>query len=248
MRGGHPDQAVKQIAVRRHHARRAAVVALGLGLLSAIHCSEGGPSAPRITIARQASVAIDPRFENLPAGVPAIPLGRIRGVMTGVAGDSVASDAPFAGDSAVLAFTVSFTGSSARFQLTLTAYDTTGAVAYRSVDTVLVRPGRNPPVTPKPLRYAGPDADVAAIHVVPDTLLMQPGAQSTMSVTGATKDGKRATAAIRVGWLSRADSIAGVDRAGGVHARANEGTTWIVARSASGAVDSALVQVRAAKP
>lgn len=220
---------------------------LALGLAAAVRCSDSS-AAPRLAIPRSASFAIEPAFDSLPAGGPAIQLGSIRGVMVGAAGDSVVSEAAFQGDSAVLEFTVRFTGRTATFQLTLTAYDLAGNVAYQAIDTVLVRPGKNPPLIPRRLRYAGADADVAAIRVVPDTLDLRPGVPATLGVTGTTREGKRASVPIRVGWLSRADSVATVGATGGVHARALSGTTWIVARSASGAVDSALVRVQPAGP
>lgn len=237
-------------AVRRRRSagrtmlRMSQRVMLAAGLAAAVRCAEPSSSAPRLTIARRASFAVAPTFDTLPSGVPVVQLSRMRGVMVSATGDSVVAAAPFEGDSAVLVFDVELTGGRETFQLTLDAYDLAGAIAYESVDTVIVRPGRNPPVHPRTMRYAGPDADVATIRVVPDTLDLPPGARATLGVSGTTHDGRHASVPIRVGWLSRADSVATVDATGAVHASAVAGTTWVVARSASGAVDSAVVRVR----
>ncbi len=223
---------------------RAAVLAFGL--FAAVRCSDHPSSAPEIRVAKRASLALAPRFATLPAGAPTIELSKIRGVLLDAVGDSVVSEAAFVGDSAVLVFTVQLTGSSGTFQVDLTAYDKAGQVAFHGVDTVTVKPGDNPPVVPPPLAYAGPDASVAKIQVVPNPVQMNVGTTAGLAVTGTNAAGQPVTAPIRVAWSSRNPDVATVDPLGVVTAGAVDGSVYIVAQSVSGAIDSTRVNVHAA--
>ncbi|HEU4989273.1 MAG TPA: Ig-like domain-containing protein [Gemmatimonadaceae bacterium] len=212
--------------------------------LTGITCTDSSPTAPSLR-GGPARLAIAPAFESLPAGAPSFDLSKLRGVLQGINGDSVVAEAFFAGDSAVLVFNVSFTGQEGVFQLTLTAYDTSGTVIFSGVDTVHVTPGPNPPVQPtKPLQYSAPDAGVTAIHVVPPTVQLQVGQSGNLAVTGADAHGNPVSP-IHVGWTSRDPAIASVSDRGLVTADSSEGATWIVARTATNVADSALVSVHA---
>ncbi len=225
--------------------RYARPVALAAGLFAAVRCSDSASTAPQITIAKRASLALAPRFATLPAGAPSIDLSKVRGVLTGAGGDSVVSEALFQGDSAILVFTVSFPGTTGTFKVDLTAYDKAGVVAFHGVDTVTVKPGDNPPVAPPPLAYAGPDSGVAKIQVLPNPVQLDVGTTAGLAVTGTNAAGQPISAPIRLSWTARDPSVATVDQTGIVTAGNGEGTTYVIAQAVSGAKDSALVKVHA---
>ncbi|OYV72273.1 MAG: hypothetical protein B7Z72_05135, partial [Gemmatimonadetes bacterium 21-71-4] len=209
-----------------------------------ITCTDAHLTAP-VRAGAGLQFAIAPSFESLPAGAPSIDLSKIRGVLVGLNGDSVVVDALFQGDSAVLVFKVSFTGQEGVFQLSLTAYDTSGQVAFSGIDTVRVTPGENATVQPThPLQYSAPDAAVTTLHVVPSVVQLKAGQSGNLAVTGTNAAGQP-IAPIRVGWTSRDPAVVAVDANGLATAGPFEGVTWIVARTAMNVADSARVSVHA---
>ena len=206
-------------------------------------CARVAPSGPRLLMPRYASVAIAPRFAHYPAGAPTVALSRLRGVLHAATGDSIVDDAQFHGHTAALGFSVDFVGDSALFRLDLAAYDLHDQLAYRATDTLVVRQGTNPPFQTRDLVYAGADSGVATIQVVPDPVQLQPGDSTSLAVSAANTSGQAVDVPVRIGWTSRADSIVAIDSTGRIHAGFTAGSTYVVAVSASGAVDSALVQV-----
>lgn len=226
-------------------SRALAVLGTGAALAAAaITCTDARLTAP-VRAGAGLQLAIAPSFETLPAGAPSIDLSKIRGVLVGLNGDSVVVEALFQGDSAVLVFKVSFTGQQGVFQLSLTAYDTSGQVAFSGIDTIRVTPGENPPVQPThPLQYSAPDAAVTTLHVVPSAVQLKAGQSGNLAVTGTNAAGQP-IAPIRVGWTSRDPAVVAVDANGVATAGPFEGVTWIVARTATNVADSARVSVHA---
>src|SRR5438552_1095390 len=113
--------------------------ALSFAVLLAVSCAEHAPSGPRP--AQRASLAVQPRFPSVPTGGPFILFSRVRGVLHGAGGDSVVSEARFQRDTAVLAFDVQFTGSSATFDLDVTVFDAQGVIVYHAHQVIRVEPG-----------------------------------------------------------------------------------------------------------
>jgi uncharacterized protein YjdB len=215
------------------------------GLLLAASCTDRAPSGPQSPSPRHASFSVLPAFQSIPVGGPTIRLARIKGVLTPQSGDnSSTAEARFTGDSAVLAFDVEFVGSSAEFTLELTAYDADGVLVFHSIQKITLKAGANDQIAATELAYAAPDASVSVIHVSPSAVQLASGASTSLSVSG-TGAGGQAITPIRVGWSSRDPSVATVDENGGVVAGTNQGSTWIVARTATNVADSALVKVRA---
>ncbi|HVZ76921.1 MAG TPA: Ig-like domain-containing protein, partial [Gemmatimonadaceae bacterium] len=228
----------------RRAARAFALLGVAVAAAISVTCFDGSPTAPRLRSGRP-GFSVAPSFETLPSGAPTIPLSKIRGVLQRMGGDSVVAESLVQGDSVILVFDVSFTGQDGVFQLSLTAYDTSGQVAFSGIDTIHVAPGDNPPVQPtKPLQYSAPDAKVATIHVVPGTVKLQAGQSANLAVNGTTQAGQPISP-IRVGWTSRDATIASVDANGVLKAGAFEGSTWVIARTATNVADSAQVAVQA---
>jgi len=199
---------------------------------------------PHSIAPRRASFSVLPGFPQIPAGGPAIRLDRVVGVLTPESGEASTSEARFNSDSAVLAFEVQITGNSAQFTLELTAFDASGALVFRSLQKITLKPGVNDGVPDPQFVYAASDAGVAVLHVAPGTAQLAAGAGTSFGVTGNNSSGQ-AVSPIRVGWSSRDPSIATVDANGAVLAGSSQGSTWIVARTATNVADSALVKVRA---
>jgi uncharacterized protein YjdB len=191
-----------------------------------------------------ATLSVLPSFPQIPAGGPTIRLARVVGVLTAANGESSTSEARFDGDSAVLAFDVQITGNSAEFTLELTAFDAQGAIVFHSIQKITLKPGVNDRIPAPELVYAAPDAGVSVLHVTPGSAQLAAGASASFGVTGTNASGQ-AVSPIRVGWSSRDASIATVDANGSVVAGASQGSTWIVARTATNLADSASVKVRA---
>lgn len=227
----------------REHLSPARRLLIITSLAGGVACARVAPSAPRLLMAHHALLAIDPRWAHRPAGAPSIALSRLRGVLRSDTGDSTVDDVRFENHTAALQFSVAFVGDSARFQLDLTAYDLTDQVAYDASDTIEVRRGTNAPVQMHDLVYAGADSGVAALQLVPDPIQLLTGDTAVLAVAATTAAGQPVTVPVRLGWTSRADSIVTIDSAGHLHAGSSPGSTYVVAVSASGAVDSALVGV-----
>ncbi|HVX38828.1 MAG TPA: Ig-like domain-containing protein [Gemmatimonadaceae bacterium] len=186
-----------------------------------------------------------PRYARLPAGSPVIPLSKVRGVLTDGDGNSIAVEAEFQGDSAVLVFDVAFTGSTANYTLDLTGYDEHGVVAYHASQQITLKPGDNPGVAAPVLVPAGPDLDVKTIAVSPQAVTLNAGGSTNLSVSGKNASGQPA-APYHVGWSSSNPSIATVDEnTGAVTAGPYQGSAWIVARMVTDVADSAKITVHA---
>jgi uncharacterized protein YjdB len=212
-------------------------------VIVAATCSDQSPVSPRKLAAGHSSFAIQPAFQHSPAGGPQIDVVTVRAVLVSANGDSVFATGRFDGDSAILVFDVSFSGTSADYNLDVTAFDANGVVAYHSNLPVTLRAGENPAITPH-LDYAAPDAALQVLHVTPSTATLNSGAAMTLRVSGSTSGGVPLTT-IHVGWTSKDPTIATVDASGAVVAGPSQGSTYVVARTATNIADSALVQVHA---
>ena len=217
---------------------------LAAAVFFAATCSDQPPVAPRTLAPGHAAFALRPTFAVLPPGGPSIPLTALRAVLRAANGDTVTTQVPFVGDSAVLTLEVQISGSSGVFSLTLTALDAQGNVVYSTSRDLTLHPGENPPPELPPLEYAGPDAGVASVHISPSSVTLAAHGSATLTATGTDASGQP-VASLRVGWSSKDPSIASVDDNGNVTAGASQGSTMIVARSANGAGDSITVQVHA---
>ena len=235
------------LAVRRRvsfHHRLLGFLCLGASVLVAISCGDRSLFGPHSIAPRHASFSVLPGFPPIPAGGPAIRIARVVGVLAATSGESSTSEARFDGDSAVLAFDVQITGSSAEFTLELTAFDAQGAVVFHSLQKLTLKPGVNDGVPAPEFVYSASDAGVTVLHVTPGTAQLASGAGASLAVTGTNSSGQ-AVSPIRIGWSSRDPSVATVDANGAVVAGSSQGSTWIVARTATNLADSALVKVRA---
>lgn len=213
-------------------------------LAGGVACARVAPSAPRLLMAHHALLAIDPGWAHRPAGAPTIALSRLRGVLRSEAGDSTVDDVRFQNHTAALEFSVAFVGDSALFHLDLTAYDLNDQLAYSASDTIEVRRGANAPVQMHDLVYAGADSGVARIQLVPDPIQLLTGDTAVLAVAAESASGQPITVPVRLGWTSRDDSVVTIDSVGHLHAGFSPGSTYVVAVSASGAVDSALIAVQ----
>ena len=217
---------------------------LAAAVVSATACGDRPVSAPRSVDQSRALLAVRPAFAIGPSGGPAVLLSRIRGVLIGPRGDSTVASAAFTGDSAVLVFNVQITGSSAKYTLDLTAFDPQDIVAYHAAQDVTVKPGDNANVAAPVLVYSAPDTALRALHVSPPALLLNAGASGSLTAIGSTASGQ-AIVPLRLGWTPRDPLIASVDGSGTVRAGAFQGSTWVVARTATNVADSARVTVHA---
>jgi hypothetical protein len=164
--------------------------------------------------------------------------------LVGGATGSLVVDASFSGDSVALAFDVRFTGSSADFTLDLSEFDVQNVLVFHGSENVTVRAGENAVITGPTLAYAGPDAQVQSLHISPSSLVLNATSSGSLSVTGTGANGQTIPS-VRVGWTSRDPTVATVDSIGSVHAGVFQGSTYIVARTATNIADSALVKVHA---
>lgn len=213
-------------------------------LIATTSCGEEPFAGPRHTAPARASFSVAPAFSAIPTGGPTIVLARIRGVLIGAGRDSTVVESSFAGDTAVLAFEVNFTGESATFTLDLTGFDANGVAVFHGRQQITVKPGDNPPLPGPQLTYSGPDAGLQVLHVSPDSLQLNAGATSTLNVSGVGPN-SQSISSLRVGWTSTNPAIATVDSNGTVHAGQSQGWAYIVARTATNVADSALIAVHA---
>jgi len=229
---------------RSIHYRLLRFVFLAATVLIAGSCGDRSVFGPHSISPRRASLSVLPSFPQIPAGGPTIRLARVVGVLTAATGEGSTSEARFDGDSAVLAFDVQITGNSAEFTLELTAYDAQGAVVFHSIQKITLKPGTNDNVPAPALVYAAADAALSVLHVAPGSAQIAAGGSASFGVSGTNASGQPVSP-IRVGWSSRDPSIATVDSNGNVVAGTSQGSTWIVARTATNLADSASVKVRA---
>jgi len=230
----------RQSLAARHSLRRLSVIA-ALGIAAA--CGDHTPVAPRIAPGH-ARLSVAPRYAKLPDGAPIIVLSKVRGVLIGTGGDSIAVEADFQGDSAVLTFDVAFSGSTANYTLELTEYDTKGVIAFKGSQTITLKPGDNPGIAAPVLVPAGPDATLKSISVTPNSATINSGATAAFTVSGTNSSGQT-TAPNHVAWTTSNSAIATVDDNGVVTAGGAQGATWVVARMITGLADSAKVTVHA---
>ena len=228
---------------RRPLRRWLAVVPGAAACVAAATCSDRPAVAPRTDVTGHAALSVSPSFATLPLGGPVIPLSALRAVLTAENGDTFQKEAQFTGDSAIFTIDVPVTGGPSRFALSVSALDDRGEVAYAGNQQLRLHAGNNPAPS-LALAYAGPDANVRVIHIAPTPAIVPALAKTTLSATGADADGK-AVPSLRVGWTIRDTSVATVDASGVVTGGRSQGSTVIVARSATGIADSVILQVHA---
>lgn len=213
--------------------------------LAGLTCRDRSLTGPGIPV--RAALSVSPVFRTVPDGGPTIRLARMRTWIHVFGGgpDTLVQVVNFDGDSAVHVFDVTFTGPSQLYQVHLAGIDAAGDTLFRGLDTVRAFPNTPSDVRSLPLSYSGADAGVTDIAVLPaDTVLDAPDSlQLTTTVLAMTGDS--APPALRVGWKSRDTAAAQVSASGVVRPRSIQRDVWIVARTATGVADSALVRVRA---
>lgn len=225
--------------------RVARAVTIASAFVAAATCSDQPPVAPRKLAPGQAALSLRPSFSATAAEGPRIPLSNLHATLQSPSGEKFDVDAPFIGDSAIVVFdAVPVSGMSAVFGLSMTAFDTQGAVAYSAKQDLTVRPGENPPAPTQPLVYSGADANVATVQISTPNPFVSALATTRLSASGKTSGGQDVPS-LRIGWVSRDPSIATVDETGLVRGGASQGTTRIVATAANGVADSVTLKVRA---
>ncbi len=214
-------------------------------LVAGVTCSDQPLVAPKHIVAPgHAAFAMAPAFSVLPAGGPTIILSKVRALLISAQNDTLAVEANFQGDSAILLFDVQFTGNSADYTLDLSAFDSQDVLAYHYSESITLKPGDNPSIPTPVLEPAGPYAAIKTVKVSPTSLQLNAGATSNLSVTGADASGHPVTPVV-VGWTSRDSTVATVDQNGLVRAGAFQGSTFIVARTVTSITDSIQVKVKA---
>lgn len=217
----------------------------GFAFVAAASCSDH--SALDAVPPGVARLALAPRFATTPAGGPVITLSRIDAYLISPSNDSTFATAPFsegAQGTATLSFDVRLAGSSALFTLDLTGFDANGVAVYHARQEYTINAGVNDGLEPPVLVYSAPDSKVTALRVSAPSVVLSSGASTALTVTGTGAD-NAAISPIRVGWTSKDPSVATVDDNGAVHAGQFQGKTYIVARTATGVADSALLAVHA---
>lgn len=215
------------------------------GLVAVWSCTDRPPVAPRALAPGNARLEMAPSFQRVAPNGPVIRDSTVVGYLIGTNGDTVARGvATFTGDSAILVLEFPLTGSSADFTLDLTAFDASGHETHHGSSRVTLRQGDNSPPPPI-LVYSAPDSKIATLHVSPSSLPLNAGASAALGVSGTNANGQ-SIGDIHVGWVSRNPTIATVDaQSGNVQAGAFQGSTYIVASTYTGVLDSAAVSVRA---
>src|SRR5213078_3826413 len=144
-----------------HSAGRVLAVA-GIAAI-ALTCSEQTATGVR-RAGHLAYLAITPVFSQAPQGGPSISVTKIKGVLKSANGtDSVQTEAPVQGDSAILEFSnVTVKGDSASFTLDVAALDSSNVVVFNGTQDLKVKPGANAPAAPL-MNYTAPDANVTTV-------------------------------------------------------------------------------------
>jgi uncharacterized protein YjdB len=223
----------------RRWTRKVGIVA---GCVAAASCSDS--SSINGIAPGHARLSLAPQFATTPAGGPVVTLSRIDAYLIGPTNDSTFATSPFVEGTATLSFDVQVPGGEAEFILDVTGFDANGVEAYHARQTYIIKPGDNSGLEAPTLVYSAPDSKVTSLHVSSADLVLNSGATTTLSVTG-TDAQSAPVSPIRVGWTSKDESIATVNDAGAVVAGQFQGKTYIVARTATGVADSALVSVHA---
>lgn len=234
------------VANRFAWARRWTRAALALGwLLSASSCSDRSPVGA--IPPGHARLTLAPRFASIPAGGPVITLARIDAYLISADDDSTFATAPFSGGAngtATLSFDVRLPGASAVFTLDLTGYDANNVAVYHARQDYTITAGDNTGLEAPVLVYSAPDSKVTALKLSAADVVLNSGANTTLTVMGTDAD-SATISPVRVGWTAKDATIATVDGNGVVHAGDFQGKTYVVARTATGIADSALISVHA---
>ena len=211
-----------------------------LAAAAALSCGDRATSGPGI--ASPATVAVAPAFQATVADGPVIVLGRVAGWLVPVpTGDSAFAEAAFEGEEASLAFDVLVSGSEQRFVFRLDAFDGGEERVFAASDTILVRPGSNPPVEGLHFAYVARDAAVSAFDV-------QAGAYSvaigdTVHLKARACCSGEQLFPVNAGWISRDPLVAGIGQGTGILTGVAPGRAWIVATLYNGTRDSVEIAV-----
>ena len=214
----------------------------GFGVAAA-QCSDRATLDPNTT-AGHARLSIQPQFARAPGG-PTVTLSRVHASLIAPNGDSTVANAAFLNGSATLHFEIPILGGPTEFLLNVEAFDTQNVLAYKFSKKIIITPGEVTTVAQPTLDYVAPDAAVTKLIFSPPTLQLNAGASGGFTVTG-TGSGGQPISPLRLAFTSKDPSIATVDpNTGAVTAGPSQGSTYIIAHTVIGVVDSALVKVHA---
>ncbi|HEU4721291.1 MAG TPA: Ig-like domain-containing protein, partial [Gemmatimonadaceae bacterium] len=230
----------------RRACRTAAALVIPVVVLS---CREtGGPTGTGRIAPTAAAVAVAPVL-GAESGEPVIPLRQARIRLFRLPGQvperaMLDTLVPFreTDDERAITLDVVLTMANERFGMELALLDDLADVVYLGRDTVIAYTSGKPPAAkPLRLRYAGPDTAVARIELAPRDTVLAIGDVLPLRVSAFLRDGRPTSA--RIGFAVHGSSAMTVDGAGLLFARTPTAarTTWVVARSATGLVDSVAV-------
>lgn len=229
-----------QTGVARRVVRTLGLVGFGL---AAAQCSDRTALDPNATPAN-AQLSVQPQFSLVP-GAPTVTLARIRASLVARNGDSTVTSGSFQNGSASLHFAIPILGGPTEFLLNVQAFDTQDLLAYKFSKKIIITPGQVTTVAQPTLEYVAADAAVTKLAFSPSTLQLNAGASGGFTVTG-TSSGGQPISPVRLAFTSKDPSIATVDpNTGAVTAGPSQGSTYIIAHTVIGVVDSALVKVHA---
>lgn len=233
------------LAARALKVRALRALALGLACVAGLTCRDRSPTGPGVPT--RAALAVTPQLVPGPAGGPAIGLVRVRAWthLYRSGPDTLQQVLNYSGGTLVLAFTVPVTGVSQLYQVHLAGIDANGDTLLRGLDTVRVYP--DVPILPHSiaLAYSGADASVTDIAVAPGDTVLDASDSLRLRASIEAFTGGTAPPTLLLGWTSRDTDAAPVSASGTVRPRNIQRDVWIVARTATGVADSALVRVRA---
>lgn len=230
----------------RRACRTAAALLIPVVVLS---CRDtGGPTGTGRIAPTAAALVVAP-VVGAESGEPVIPLRQARIRLFRLPGQVPARAildtlVPFreTDEERAITLDVVLTMANERFGMELALLDDRADVVYLGRDTVIAyTSGRPPAAKPLRLRYAGPDTAVARIELAPRDTVLAIGDVLPLRVAAFLRDGRPTSA--RIGFAVHGSSAMTVDAAGLLVARTPTAarTTWVVARSATGLVDSVAV-------
>ncbi|MEP6692942.1 MAG: Ig-like domain-containing protein, partial [Gemmatimonadaceae bacterium] len=227
---------VSAIPLTRPATRAVALAALAFATTSCLNDRSLTPPAT-------SSASIVVAAERVPGG-PDLGLTTARVVLrpVGVYGDSVVATGPWTGDSAVIQTPVSVVSTSQFFDVLVAVVNARGDTLLRgstrirlySLFTISTRLG---------LTYAGIDADLSTLRVLPRDTTVAAGGTFTARVVGTNAAGVPVSP-ILVAWASRDTTLFIVNASGQVTAKSLSGTAYIVATTFTGKKDSTTITVR----
>jgi len=227
--------------------RRARDAAVPLLFLAGISCRDlAHTTGPGSVAPSAAALAFSSQLPAVDQGTPVIPIRSARVRLFRLPTELperpvVDSVIAFSDNDSERTFSVGLvlTMVSERFGLELSLIDDQQQVAYLARDTVVAYTGSTAPsAQPIRLRYVGADTAVARVSLSAEATTIPIGEPTALHATAFLRDGRPVGA--RFGYAVHGSPALSVDASGTVRASAPvaPGSTWIVARIATGIADS----------